>query len=100
MQKNQLTDLLEFLVTALSRLPILPVFLLFCAIGLAIGLFIAINPISAIEIQRKFYEKINWKIEPISVPQEIRNTRIMGWFLVAILSSILILVLANKQTFL
>jgi hypothetical protein len=35
-----------------------------------------------IEIQRKFYEKINWKVEPVSMEKEIRNTRIMGLFLV------------------
>jgi len=33
------------------------------------------------EIQKKFYEKINWRIEPISMQKEIRNTKIMGAFL-------------------
>ena len=49
--------------------------------GLAVGLFLIVNPSLGIEIQRRFYEKINWKIEPISLSREIRNTRLIGWFL-------------------
>ena len=44
------------------------------------GLFILLKPTVAIELQRRFYEKINWKIEPISMAREIRNTKIMGLF--------------------
>jgi hypothetical protein len=44
------------------------------------------RPELAIEIQKRFYAKINWRIEPVSMPKEIRNTRIMGWFLAALLS--------------
>ena len=40
------------------------------------------KPGAVIEFQRKFYEKINWRIEPISMPKEIRSTRLMGLFLV------------------
>ena len=100
MYSNQLTNLLEFLIVWLGRLPLLPIFLLFSAIGLVTGVFIAANPVSAIEIQRKFYEKINWRIKPISISKEIRNTRIMGWLMVAILLTILVLVLTNKPIFL
>jgi hypothetical protein len=49
-----------------------------------IGLFLLTRPGQAIEIQRRFYEKINWRMEPISMEKEIRNTRIMGLFLVVI----------------
>jgi hypothetical protein len=44
------------------------------------GFFILLKPAVAIELQRRFYEKINWKIEPVSMPREIRNTKIMGLF--------------------
>ena len=37
------------------------------ATGIALGLFLFSKPFSAIEMQRKFYEKINWRIEPISM---------------------------------
>jgi len=47
-----------------------------------VGLFLFIKPSLVIELQKKFYEKINWRIEPVSMPKEIRNTRIMGLFLV------------------
>jgi len=46
------------------------------------GLFVYFNPLKTINIQKKFYELINWRIEPISVSKEIRNTRIMGAMLV------------------
>jgi len=35
-------------------------------------------------MQKKFYAKINWRIEPISMQKEIRNTKIMGIFLVSL----------------
>lgn len=57
------------------------------AISILIGLFLFLNPALAIEIQKKFYARINWRIEPISIPKEIRNTKIMGLFL--IISSLL-----------
>jgi hypothetical protein len=46
------------------------------------GLFLLLYPRSAIEMQEKFYKKINWKIEPVSMEKEIRSTKFMGMFLV------------------
>jgi len=63
--------------------PVLKLF--FSLFGFLAGLFFIIKPELAIEIQRRFYAKINWKIEPISKPKEIRNTRIMGYFLLLVL---------------
>lgn len=42
------------------------------------GVICASNPGRAIKIQQKFYEKINWRLEPINLDKELRNTRIMG----------------------
>ena len=50
----------------------------------AVGLFIFFKPALAIEIQKRFYAKINWRIEPISMRKELRNTKIMGIFLFAL----------------
>lgn len=63
-------------------------------ISLLIGFFIFLKPCLAIEIQRRFYANINWKIEPISMHKEIRNTRIMGLLLInlAILTVVYILI--------
>ena len=58
--------------------------LLVSVVGITIGLFVFFKPELTIEIQRKFYEKINWRIEPISMQKEIRNTKIMGAFLAVV----------------
>jgi hypothetical protein len=51
----------------------------FCAaVGALAGFCIALKPASVIEIQKRFYAGINWRIEPISMQKELRNTRIMG----------------------
>ena len=63
------------------------------AISISLGLFLFINPASAIELQRRFYEKINWKIEPISMDKELRNTKFMGAFLEVVTLAIAIYVL-------
>ena len=49
--------------------------------SILIGSFLFLKPAAAIELQRKFYEKINWRMEPIIVEKEIKNTKIMGIFL-------------------
>jgi len=60
----------------------LPLLILMAFVSLLLGFFLFLKPASAIELQRRFYEKINWKIEPISIPKEIRNTKLMGLFLI------------------
>ena len=47
-----------------------------------LGLFIYLRPLKVFDIQKNFYAMINWRIEPISMEKEIRNTRIMGVFLI------------------
>lgn len=100
MNNKQLLDLMEILIAWLAGIPILPILILFSLIGVFIGFFFFIKPALAIEIQRRFYAKINWKIEPISMAKEIRNTRIMGWLLIILLIAALALVLAQKSIFL
>jgi hypothetical protein len=59
--------------------------------GAVLGLFLLLRPAKAIDAQRRFYERINWRIEPVSMEKEIRNTRAMGLFLMAaVLISILL----------
>lgn len=58
------------------------VILMLAFLSVGFGLFIYCKPLKAFEIQKRFYELINWRIEPISVQKEIRNTRLMGVFLV------------------
>lgn len=57
---------------------------LFCSqvviavMAIGFGALVAWKPRKVIEIQTAIYRPFNWKIEPISMEKEIRNTRIMG----------------------
>lgn len=68
--------------------------MLIAFLSFSIGLFLAIKPALAIEAQRRFYLMINWRVEPVSMQKELRNTRIIGIFLVvtAIIWSVYILI--------
>ncbi len=74
----------ERLVYWLMTVPRLPIILILSLSGIVCGLFSVLRPASCIEIQKRFYAHINWRIEPISMEKEIRNTRILGWFLVMV----------------
>jgi hypothetical protein len=65
--------------------------------SLMVGIFLLRRPESAIEIQRRFYAKINWKIEPISMGMEIRNTRLMGLFLIILSLSVATYLIAKSK---
>jgi len=65
--------------------------ILISLIGIITGLWIFLKPVLTIEMQRKFYEKINWRIEPISMRKEIRNTKVMGMFLALVCLLVLFL---------
>ncbi|MFA4988542.1 MAG: hypothetical protein WC572_02945 [Candidatus Omnitrophota bacterium] len=60
-----------------------PAGILLCLLALAAGLAMFLHPSLCIELQRRFYAKINWRIEPISMAKEIRNTRLMGLALIS-----------------
>jgi len=71
-------------------------FLQFAVVIIAIifGIFLALQPKRAIDIQIAFYRLINWKMQPVSMEKEIRNTRIMGLFVIicGIISLIFIII--------
>ena len=58
------------------------IFVVIALISLMLGVFIYARPLAAFAIQKEFYAKINWRIEPISLEKEIRNTKLMGLFLI------------------
>ena len=70
----------------------LAVFILSEIVAWSVGLLLVLKPDWAIELQRRVYEKINWRIEPISMQKEIRNTRVMGVFLIGLASLTIIYV--------
>lgn len=47
-------------------------------IATVFGALVAWKPKKTINIQIALYRPFNWKLEPISMEKEIRNTRIMG----------------------
>ena len=51
-------------------------------LALLFGSYVYANPEKIIDIHKKFYRLINWRMEPISIPKEIRNTKRMGLFLI------------------
>jgi hypothetical protein len=48
------------------------------AIVIVFGALVAWKPRKTIDIQIAMYRPFNWKLEPISMEKEVRNTRIMG----------------------
>jgi len=52
--------------------------ILIAIVCFALGLFFILYPQKAIHFQTTFYRNINWRLEPISMDREVRNTRIMG----------------------
>lgn len=89
----------ESLIIWLAKIPLFPILPVISLTGLFIGIFFIVKPALAIEIQRRFYAKINWRIEPISVSREVRNTRIMGYFLVIFSLMTLTFILSDKSVF-
>ena len=53
-------------------------------IALLLGVLIMWKPGKVINAQIAFYRLINWKMEPVSLEKEIRNTRIMGLILIVL----------------
>ena len=55
------------------------IFFIIAAVSLSFGLFVALNPEKMIALQCEFYRRfINWKIEPIDMDKEVRNTGMLG----------------------
>ncbi|MFC1480518.1 hypothetical protein ACFL5Y_03625 [Candidatus Omnitrophota bacterium] len=69
-------------------------FFIICVV-LGYGIFLLVKPALTIELQQKFYEKINWRMEPISIKKEIRNTQIMGVFLIALVILAVVYILSG-----
>ena len=73
------------------------IFLVVAVFSFGFAFFIIKNPKKIFEIQKKFYALINWRIEPISLEKEIRNTKLMGLFLFLFTLIICIYYFFSKQ---
>ncbi|MDP2928074.1 MAG: hypothetical protein Q8N80_04690 [Candidatus Omnitrophota bacterium] len=62
----------------------IPVSVAFIIVGIVVGLLVFFYPVSVMRMQVKFYEKINWRIEPISLQKEFKRTKNTGLYLLAL----------------
>ena len=60
------------------------IFLSVGMLGLALGVLSAARPDRSIALYQWIMERINWKVVPIDMPREVRNTRIEGFALMAL----------------
>lgn len=94
---RHLLNTMEVLIVWLAGIPARLILIFFSVAGLFTGVFLISKPILAIKTQQRFYAKINWKMEPISMEKEIRHTRIMGWLLIVLLVAILFAAFFQKS---
>jgi hypothetical protein len=60
----------------------IPVTIVCIIAGIIVGILVYFYPVSVMRFQVKFYEKINWRIEPISLQKEFDRTRNSGLYLI------------------
>ena len=60
-------------------------------IAILFGALLAWKPKKVIDAQTAIYRPFNWKLEPISMEKEIKNTRIMG--MSVLVTGVIVLVL-------
>ncbi|MDD5130968.1 MAG: hypothetical protein PHS66_08000 [Candidatus Omnitrophica bacterium] len=51
-------------------------------IGVVVGLLVYFYPVSVMRMQVKFFEKLNWRIELISLQREFNRIKYTGLYLV------------------
>jgi hypothetical protein len=65
--------------------------------SIALGLFLILRPDQVIELQKRFYFKINWRMEPVNMALEIRNTRMMGFMIMGVVIACIVYTIVNKK---
>ena len=62
----------------------LPLAIIFAVTGIGFGLFMVYKADTIMKIEIKNSAKSNWRMEPISLERELKNTKIRGINLIAI----------------
>ena len=62
------------------------------AVGLGIGVFSTFWPERSMGLYEWIMERYNWKVTPIDLPREVRNTRLLGFVLTALSLAIFVIV--------
>ena len=91
MDKQNLLEWTEYAVSWFARIPVKALVSAISLIGLIIGVMLIFKTSLMIELQRVLYAQMNWKIEPISLPKELRTLRAMGLCMIIFLAVILFL---------
>jgi hypothetical protein len=58
--------------------------MIFIVAGMVIGLLVFFYPVSVMRMEVKVFEKINWRIEHISLQKEFNRIKYTGVYLVAL----------------
>ena len=61
--------------------------------SIAIGVLLILRPARAIELQKRFYFRINWCMEPVNMALEIRNIRMMGFMIMGVVTVFVVFLL-------
>jgi hypothetical protein len=84
------------MVDAITNYLLLIVSLFLSTESILIGSLLFFKPSRAIELQRRFYEKINWRMEPINLPRELKSTKFMGLLLFVVGIATVVYILSAK----
>ena len=63
---------------------LVPISIMLIIVGIIVGVLMFFYPVSVMRMQVKFYEMINWRIEPISLQKEFKRTKYSGLYLVVL----------------
>lgn len=74
----------------MSELLFFAVFFVASGAAMFLGFFLYLRPADAIDAQKRFYARINWRIEPVNFEREMRNTRIMGLLLLVLVGAAIV----------
>jgi hypothetical protein len=58
--------------------------------SIAFGLLLIMKPAKAIELQRRAHVKFNWRLEPVNMTTEIRNTQMLGFMIMGALLTFIV----------
>ena len=70
-------------------------FLILGISGSGLGILSAVWPARSIGLYQSIMERFNWKVVPIDLAREIRNTRILGMILAALSLAIFSITIAH-----
>ncbi len=67
-----------------KKMDLLPLAIIFSVVGIAFGLFMVFQAPLIIKWHIQATARANWRVEPISMEKEIKNTKFRGMNLMAI----------------